>query len=200
MENVIKKEKCATIYMTQTTSTVGQFSGTGVGVGMSGSGLGLGGGLISGDSKSQNQSKLAELFSPIKNDEVFDEQSFSEYFPGFGLIGAAFFLKDLLRNAEATASKGAFSNMLASGNQTLSDIVFLILSLAGGFMLATKVLKKMHKSPQYRFTNDEYSTITNNYNVIEYNYNDNTISLGDKTDIATRENFVRMLLSKEESK
>jgi hypothetical protein len=197
MENQqVKKEKCATIYLTQTTSTVGQFSGTGIGLGLSGSGLGIGGGVIHGDSVSQNQSKLAELFYPIQNEKIIDELSLADYLPGLLMIASSFLIKDMLRPGSESAT-GAISKMIVKMQNIpqLSDISFLILSLMGGFLLVPKILKNMNKKPRYKYSNEEFSLITKKYNEVDYEYYSNTITLGDKCELATRTNFVKMIVN-----
>lgn len=174
--------KCSSIYNQMTFNTNGTQNGTGVGI----SSGGLGVGSFSSSISSTSQSKLAEMFSPVKN--YYDDN----FYPLFELFVASFFLSLGLKNA----STWFLEDLIISSEFKYFLIISLnVVFLMFSFVMFISLFSKLQGTGRRKmFSEDKFVKINENYHKAYYNPEKNEIFINEKETLpATRGNFIKLL-------
>lgn len=174
-----KKVKCAYIYLSQTVESEGSFNGSGGLVGLSTGGLGVGVGGMSGSTTQTNQSKLAELFRPVKNEVISSD--ISNLIPNLALCAVFLFI-------------GTNPNFLGvgEGKAFVPEMVKLT-GLFGALVSLFSVFKTMtNPKTVYKYDTEEFKKIQEQYNEIEYDLDEHIILFKGTELPASRENFIKL--------
>lgn len=171
-----EKIKCSAIYFNQTSESWSQSSGSGIGV-TSG---GLGVGAMSGRSHTLTKTKLADLFSPIKNYQINDSD------PMMKLVFASALSYITLNVGKIAISLGL----------TLSEIVIKSLIMIFGMItgyLFMSLFASFNNGPK-KYSDTQMSLINSRYDQAFYCPKNHLIFIDEnETFPATRENFEKLL-------
>lgn len=183
------KVKCAYLYMSQTTTQKGDYSGSIGGVGLTTGGLGVGLGGVSGSIDTENQSKLAEMFRPVKNEVTYSSDS--DIIPR--LMGVAFFIAvpTLLKPNNGSENVGVINSMIASAQfQNVMTAICFSAAIFMGFKFL-QILQNPKKT--YKYSSEAFKNISDNYAKADYDPETNTVSLDNVEYPATRSNFLKLI-------
>jgi hypothetical protein len=169
--------KCASIYYQNSQTSYGHFSGSGIGVGMGGLGVGIASGTTSGVS----QSKLAEMFSPVKNSTIYKADPLPLLWLSVGAIFATCRMSDLTKFFFFPERVPEISVQALTG-------IFAVLS----FFFLIKLFAACQGED--KFTAAILEKFDNNFNKVFYDSENHEIFINENTKIsATRDNFIKLL-------